>query len=458
MFYTPADRDRGLPVNSLGEATREGRYEAEGLRVRKDGTQFLANVVIQPMYDRSGAHIGFAKITRDITQRRELDERLRQSQKMEAIGQLTGGVAHDFNNHLTVIFASLDIAQGTMTNHDRLAQALDSAVKAAERAASLTAQLLAFARRQPLKPEAIDVARLLARSSDLLDRVLGERIGTETIRSGGLWQAYCDTAQLETALLNLAVNARDAMPDGGKLTLEAANAYLDDDYAASNPDVNAGAYVMVAVTDTGVGMSREIIERAFDPFFTTKPEGQGTGLGLSQVFGFIKQSGGHVKLYSEVGQGTAVKLYIPKASGGSVVVFDTPADEQAPNGTGETVLVVEDDEDVRSAAAAMIGELGYSVIAADGPEQALRILAERPVALVFTDVVMPGPITSRELADRARALQPAVKVLFTSGYTQNAVVHGGRLDDGVELISKPYRREQLARRLRRLLARAPTKN
>jgi CheY-like chemotaxis protein len=270
-----------------------------------------------------------------------------------------------------------------------------------------------------------------------------------------LWQAYCDAAQLETALLNLAVNARDAMPDGGKLTLEAANAYLDDDYAASNPDVNPGAYVMVAVTDTGVGMWREIMQRAFDPFFTTKPEGQGTGLGLSQVFGFTKQSGGHVKLYSEVGQGTAVKLYIPKASGGSVAVFDTPADEQAPNGTGETVLVVEDDEDVRSAAAAMIGELGYSVIAADGPEQALRILGERPVALVFTDVVMPGPITSRELADRARALQPAVKVLFTSGYTQNAVVHGGRLDDGVELISKPYRREQLARRLRRLLARAP---
>jgi PAS domain S-box-containing protein len=455
MFYTPADRDRGLPVKSLEEAAREGRYEAEGLRVRKDGAEFLANIVIQPMYDRSGAHIGFAKITRDITQRRELDERLRQSQKMEAIGQLTGGVAHDFNNHLTVIFASIDIAQRTMANHDRLAQALDSAVKAAERAASLTAQLLAFARRQALKPEAIDVARLLARSSDLLDRVLGERISTETIRSGGLWQAYCDAAQLETALLNLAVNARDAMPDGGKLTLEAANTYLDDDYAASNPDVNPGAYVMVAVTDTGVGISREIMQRAFDPFFTTKPEGQGTGLGLSQVFGFIKQSGGHVKLYSEVGQGTTVKLYIPKASGGSVVVFDTPADEQAPNGTGEAVLVVEDDEDVRSAAAAMIGELGYSVIAADGPEQALRILAERPVALVFTDVVMPGPITSRELADRARALQPAVKVLFTSGYTQNAVVHGGRLDDGVELISKPYRREQLARRLRRLLARAP---
>ena len=302
-------------------------------------------------------------------------------------------------------------------------------------------------------PSAIDVARLLTQTSGLLDRVLGERIRIETIRSGGLWPAYCDAPQLEAALLNLAVNARDAMPDGGKLTLEVANAYLDDDYAAGNPDVNPGPYVMVAVTDTGVGMSREIMQRAFDPFFTTKPEGQGTGLGLSQVFGFIKQSGGHVKLYSEVGQGTTVKLYIPKASGDNVRVLDPAADEQAPDGSDETVLVVEDDKDVRAAAAAMICELGYSVITADGPEQALNVLEERPVNLVFTDVVMPGPITSRELADRARTLQPAVKVLFTSGYTQNAVVHGGRLDDGVELISKPYRRQQLARRLRRLLAR-----
>ena len=322
MFYTPEDRDRGMPVKSLEEAAREGRYEAEALRVRKDGTRFLANIVIQPIYNQRGVHIGFAKITRDITQRRELEERLRQSQKMEAIGQLTGGVAHDFNNHLTVIFASLDLAQRTMANRERLAQALDSAIKGAERAASLTAQLLAFARRQPLKPEAIDVARLLTQTSGLLDRVLGERIRIETIRSGGLWPAYCDATQLEAALLNLAVNARDAMPDGGKLTLEVANAYLDDDYAAGNPDVNPGPYVMVAVTDTGVGMSREIMQRAFDPFFTTKPEGQGTGLGLSQVFGFIKQSGGHVKLYSEVGQGTTVKLYIPKASGDNGRVLD----------------------------------------------------------------------------------------------------------------------------------------
>jgi PAS domain S-box-containing protein len=452
MFYTPADQDRGLPVKSLEEAAREGRYEAEGLRVRKDGTQFLANIVIQPIHDRSGAHIGFAKITRDITQRHELEERLRQSQKMEAIGQLTGGVAHDFNNHLTVVFASLDAAHRTMGNGERLAQALESATKAAERAASLTAQLLAFARRQPLKPEAIDVARLLVRTSNLLDRVLGERISIETVRAGGLWPAYCDAAQLEAAVLNLAVNARDAMPDGGKLTLEAGNAFLDDDYATNNPDVNPGPYVMVAVTDTGVGMSREVMQRAFDPFFTTKPEGQGTGLGLSQVFGFTKQSGGHVKIYSEEGQGTTVKLYIPKGSADNVAVLETPAAEQASEGIGETVLVVEDDEDVRAAAAAMIRELGYSVISAEGPEQALRVLADRPVALVFTDVVMPGPITSRELADRAGALQPGVKILFTSGYTQNAVVHGGRLDDGIELISKPYRREQLARRLRRLLA------
>jgi CheY-like chemotaxis protein len=254
--------------------------------------------------------------------------------------------------------------------------------------------------------------------------------------------------------LNLAVNARDAMPEGGKLTLEVANAYLDDDYVFSNPDVKTGAYVMVAVTDTGVGMSREIIQRAFDPFFTTKPEGQGTGLGLSQVFGFIKQSGGHVKLYSEVGQGTTVKLYIPKAFGNSARMLEL-VDEHAFNGTGETILVVEDDPNVRAAAVTMITEFGYSVISAEGPEQALQLLAEQPVKVVFTDVVMPGPISSRELADRARILRPDVKVLFTSGYTQNAVVHGGRLDDGVDLVSKPYRREQLARRLRRLLTKLP---
>jgi PAS domain S-box-containing protein len=367
IFYTPEDRDRGLPVSSLEQAAREGRYDAEGLRVRKDGTQFLANVVIHPIHDRRGSLVGFAKITRDITRQRELEERLRQAQKMEAIGQLTGGVAHDFNNHLTVIFANLDLAQRRTADPARLDQALSGAMKGAERAASLTSQLLAFARRQPLKPEAIDIARLLTQTSGLLDRVLGERIKIETIRSGGQWSAYCDSDQLQAALLNLAVNARDAMPDGGRLTLEVANTYLDDEYAAAHPDVKPGPYVMVAVTDTGVGMSREVMQRAFDPFFTTKPEGQGTGLGLSQVFGFI-------------------------------------------------------------------------------------ILAKRPVSLVFTDVVMPGPISSRELANRARALPPGVKVLFTSGYTQNAVVHGGRLDDGVELISKPYRRDQLARRFRRLLA------
>jgi signal transduction histidine kinase len=271
-------------------------------------------------FERVGVQAGSSD-----TQRRELEERLRQSQKMEAIGQLTGGVAHDFNNHLTIIFANLDLAQRTMANRERLARALDSATKGAECAASLTAQLLAFARRQPLKPEAIDVARLLTQTSGLLDRVLGERIRIETIRSGGLWPAYCDAPQLEAALLNLAVNARDSMPDGGKLALEVANAYLDDDYAAGNPDVNPGPYVMVAVTDTGVGMSREIMQRAFDPFFTTKPEGQGTGLGLSQVFGFIKQSGGHVKLYSEVGQGTTVKLYVQKAFGDNARALHEPA-------------------------------------------------------------------------------------------------------------------------------------
>jgi len=450
IFYRPEDRDGGAPVRALEEATREGRHESEAFRVRKDGTHFWANVVLEPIRDRSDALIGFAKITRDISHRREMEERLRQSQKLEAIGQLTGGIAHDFNNHLTIVYSSLELARRVVANNARLDHVLETALKGAERAASLTTQLLAFARRQPLEPKALDIDRLLTQTSGLLDRVLGERIRIETIRTEGVWRAYCDAAQLEGAILNLAVNARDAMPEGGKLTLEVGNAYLDDEYAASSPDVKAGTYVMIAASDTGHGMPREVIEKAFEPFFTTKPEGQGTGLGPSQVFGFIKQSGGHIKLYSEVGHGTIVKLYLPKAPGNGAPAIQRH-DEGTPPGTGETVLIVEDDVDVRTAVVALVDELGYSVIAANGPEEALCVLAERRVALVFTDVVMPGPVTSRLLAEQARELQPGVKVLFTSGYPQNAVVHAGRLDQGIELISKPYRREELARRLRKML-------
>ncbi len=450
-FYRPEDLDRGEPAKALDEATHKGRFEREALRMRKDGSLFWANVVIDQIHDQSGTLIGFAEITRDISQRREMEERLRQAQKMEAVGKLTGGVAHDFNNHLTVIYGSLERAASMARDDAPLKQALDAAMKGAERAGSLTRQLLAFARRQPLEPKPINVGRLLAQISGLLDRVLGERIEVETIRAGGLWPVYCDGAQLESALLNLAVNSRDAMPDGGKLTLEVSNAHLDDDYAATEPDVTPGAYVMIAVTDTGHGMSQDVMEHAFEPFFTTKPEGQGTGLGLSQVFGFVKQSGGHLKVYSEMGEGTTVKLYLPKATGDGGPTSQEHA-EDVPLGAGETVLIVEDDHDVRASVAALVGGLGYSVVESAGPEEALRVLAARPVALLFTDVVMPGSITARQLAARAHELQPDARILFTSGYTQDSVVHDGRLDAGIELLSKPYRREELARRLRKVLA------
>jgi CheY-like chemotaxis protein len=369
---------------------------------------------------------------------------------MEAIGQLTGGVAHDLNNLLTVIMAGLERAEQSPADSARLRRALETAQRGAERAASLTAQLLAFSRRQPLEPRAVDAARLLSRMAELLRRTLGEAIEIETVTSNSVWLAYCDPAQLESALVNLGLNARDAMPGGGKLTLEASNVHLDQDYVLANPDANAGRYVMVAVTDTGCGMSEEVIEHAFEPFFTTKPEGRGTGLGLSQVFGFVKQSGGHVRVYSEVGHGTTVRLYLPRAQPGSADAAETVAADAGPRGS-ETVLVVEDDPDVRTAVVEMVEDLGYVVEQAANPDDALVVLERHHIDLLFTDVVMPGTLRSTELAERARTLRPGIKVLFTSGYSENAIVHHGRLDPGVHLITKPYKRDQLARRLRQLL-------
>jgi nitrogen-specific signal transduction histidine kinase/CheY-like chemotaxis protein len=388
-------------------------------------------------------------VTFDVTDWKRTEAQLRQSQKMEAIGQLTGGVAHDLNNLLTVIMAGLERAERNPGDAARLRRALETAQRGAERAASLTAQLLAFSRRQPLEPKAVDVGRLLSRMAELMRRTLGEAIEIETVAAGGLWSAYCDPSQLENALVNLSLNARDAMPGGGRLTLEAGNTHIDHDYAEINPDAKPGRYAMIAVTDTGCGMSAEVVEHAFEPFFTTKPEGRGTGLGLSQVFGFVRQSGGHVKIYSEVGHGTTVKLYLPRATAGADTE-ERPAADATPQGS-ERVLVVEDDPDVRAAVVEMVEDLGYVVEEAANPDDALVILKARPIDLLFTDVVMPGTLKSTELAQIARELQPRIKVLFTSGYSENAIVHHGRLDDGVHLITKPYTRDQLARRLRGLL-------
>ncbi len=389
-----------------------------------------------------------------IAEREVMEEALRQAQKMEAVGQLTGGIAHDFNNLLTIITGNLDMAQRSLRDADtgRLRRALGNALKGAERAASLTQRLLAFSRRQPLAPQPLDLDRLIQGMSELLKRTLGETVLLETVTTPGLWRIEADPNQLESALLNLAVNARDAMPAGGRLTIETANARLDEDYAANQAEVAPGNYVVIAVSDTGLGMGRETLARVFEPFFTTKEIGKGTGLGLSMVYGFVKQSGGHVKIYSEEGVGTTVKIYLPRLAGDVALPEPPERGATAQSSLGETILVVEDDDDVRAYTAEILRELGYQVIEAhDGPT-ALRILerADRKVDLLFTDVIMPL-VSGRELADAAQLLRPQLKVLYTSGYTWNAIVHGGRLDSGVEMIAKPFSYQSLSTKIRDVL-------
>ncbi|RKH52942.1 response regulator [Corallococcus llansteffanensis] len=383
-------------------------------------------------------------------ERRQTEAALRQAQKMEAVGKLTGGVAHDFNNLLQVVSGNLQLLQRDLAGDAKAQRRLEVALGAVERGARLASQLLAFARRQPLAPTAINVGRLVRDMDDLLRRALGEDVEVETVIAGGLWNTSVDRNQLENVILNLAINARDAMEGRGKLTIEAGNAMLDDHYALLHPEVTAGQYVMLAVSDTGSGMTPEVMERAFEPFFTTKPEGRGTGLGLSMVYGFVKQSGGHVKIYSEVGHGTSLKLYLPRTFQVAVQPADTAAGPV--EGGTETILVVEDDPAVRGTVVEVLTELGYRVLKASDGQSALAVIQSGlPVDLLFTDVVMPGPVRSPELARQAKELLPDLEVLFTSGYTENAIVHGGRLDPGVSLLSKPYRREDLARKLRAML-------
>jgi signal transduction histidine kinase/CheY-like chemotaxis protein len=442
---------RGADAVAADLAVLDQRARQAGGPVAVERTRTDQSVLV--VYHNPAPDGGFVTTYLDVTQQRQSEQIGRQAQKMEAIGQMTGGIAHDFNNLLTVVVGNLDRLQRRFAGDAEAMRFISLALLGADRGAKLTRQLLAFARRQPLEPRPVNLAQLLPDLTDLLRRTLGSHIEVEAVEARGLWTTSVDPTQFEAAVLNLAINARDAMPDGGKLTVELANVRLDEAYAARHAEVKAGQYVMLGVTDSGTGMSPEVAQRAFDPFFTTKGD-DGTGLGLSMVYGFVKQSGGHVRIYSELGHGTTVKLYLPRTREGEAAPAAGSEFEDF-SGT-EIILVVEDDDTVRTTVVGLLTELGYRVIEAPNGASALTILESgQPIDLLFTDVIMPGSISSRVLAARAAELRPGIKILFTSGYTENTIVHNGRLDPGVQLISKPYGREQLGQKIRQIIGDGP---
>jgi PAS domain S-box-containing protein len=464
IFYTEEDLAAGVPARTLSTAMSEGRFEAEAWRMRKDGTRFWATAVVDPIRNDNKEIVAFATVTRDITERvetqrilRETQEQLALSQRMEAVGQLSGGIAHDFNNLLMIIMGNLERVkhetQGLGQSAANLQRSIANALRGAQRAAALTQRLLAFSRRQPLNPTLLDLNKYLPSVVDFLQRALGEMIEIEVIGAPRLWPIEVDIPQLETSLVNVAVNARDAMPNGGKLTVEASNQTLDRDYRRTNPEVAPGQYALICVSDTGHGMTPDVLARVFEPFFTTKEIGQGTGLGLSQVYGFVKQSGGHLKIYSEAGHGTTVKLYFPRARGHAAVVEDDRGDSHG-SIDSEIILVVEDDNDLRWYLIEALRGLNYRAIGAPDADAALGVLGQpsTKIDLMLTDVIMPG-MNGRELANRARELRSELKVLFMSGYSRNAVVHHGRVDLDVQLIQKPVSLQDLTARIRDMLDR-----
>ena len=448
----PEDRT-ALAATMNGGLRRPGDLELEYRIVHPDGSLRWVLSRGTTYFDEAGQPIRRTGVGLDLTEKRQLEEQLRQSQKMEAVGQLTGGIAHDFNNMLAVVMGSLDLLSRRIGAEDpRAKHYVQAASEGAKRAANLTQRLLAFSRQQPLKPEAVNLNRLVGGMSDLLVHSLGGAVQLETVLAAGVWAVHADPNQLENVILNLGVNGRDAMPDGGRLTIETQNTHLDTRYVASEFGVSPGQYVMIAVSDTGCGMAPDVIAKAFDPFFTTKEVGRGTGLGLSQVYGFVKQSGGHIKIYSEPGQGTSVKIYLPRLVSAEARNEADPVEYRLLGGEEqELILVVDDEPMVRRFSVDALTALGYRVLEADGAATALRIIAEQlGIAMVFTDIVMPKA-NGRKLADAVRRQWPRIKILFTTGYTRNAVVHNGIVDPGVELIGKPYTIDELAAKVREVL-------
>ena len=432
-------------------ALRGEAFDAIELVVRPVSGRRPVHLIVsgRPLRDAAGAISGAALVYHDASASRETERKLLQSQKLDAIGKLTGGVAHDFNNMLTVITGTTEMLVEDLARQPALRKTAELIDQAAERCSELVQHLLAFARRQPLHPRDVDVNATVLDIAKLLQPTLGEQIEINSILEQETASAHIDASQLANSVLNMAINARDAMPNGGKLLLETRNVVLDEAYAQANPDVRPGPYVMLAVSDTGSGMSQDVMDKVFEPFFTTKDVGKGSGLGLSMVYGFVKQSGGHIRIYSEVGHGTTIKLYLPPARG---QVETAPAAAAAlPRGT-ETIMVVEDDALVRNFVSGQLQDLGYrTVCAATGPAALSLVKDGQPFDLLFTDVIMPGGMSGHDLAEKVRALRTGVKVLYTSGYTDNAIVHQGRLDPGVLLLTKPYRKSQLATMIRRAL-------
>lgn len=461
--------DRALP--------EDNQMQGEEVFVHKDGSFYPVAYSASPIRDRSGAAIGTvievknittelearkarenfnaelkAQVDKALAERDDAEAQLRHAQKMEAVGKLTGGVAHDFNNLLQIIGGSLELLGRDVAGNERARQRVDLALSGVARGTKLAQQLLAFSRKQPLAPRPVNLPRLVGNLGEMLRRALGEHIALKTMSGSGLWDCFVDEGQLENAILNLAINARDAMPDGGLFTIELANAAVDDLFACKYPDLNAGDYIVLSVTDTGSGMPPDVRERIFEPFYTTKEVGKGTGLGLSMVYGLIKQSGGHVTVYSEPGVGTTFRIYLPRSNAPDTALIERYADAVA--GGSETILVVEDDDDVRSTVTGLLNELGYTTLTARDAAAGLAIVESgTAIDMLFSDVVMPGPVQSHELAKRAAKLIPGLAVLFTSGYAEKGIVHGGTLEAGVNLLSKPYTRDMLARKVRHCLDR-----